>query len=237
MYIDTGTQLLREVKVNSDVDYTLRGSAASSLFLGPIEKTLDFLFANVESGFIEVSLYIDPFDPISFKWTQVVPSDDSFTENSLSIGTQYGVSNIISNGYLLSNYSQIMIPSEIYSTPFYISHKSPLMIGNPIITTSHEILQPEIIYDSKYIGNIPSMFKLNYRCINDGKAEVKITIPYRNTHSEFSIIKVCKRPRIRIQKESFSNSNILLIGGLFSMMALLGCLWMNREKSIRSLIR
>mmetsp|Transcript_17669 Transcript_17669/g.17638 ORF Transcript_17669/g.17638 Transcript_17669/m.17638 type:complete len:149 (+) Transcript_17669:847-1293(+) len=146
------------------------------------------------------------------------------------------VNDIVSEGKVNDQYAPLYVASNVYWTNFYITHKTPMKIGTPKLTTNQHILQPEIVYGSKDIGPNPSLFELRYRCINDGRAEVKITIPVKDsTVVEFDVLKVCMKPKIKIQKES-SNFSIFMIGGLFSVMAMIAYVLVTKKKLFKLLI-
>ena len=206
MALRSGNQKVEHITVTSELNTVLRGMGAKGGF---IDQPYTFLVSSscekdIAEGNVSVSIQIPPYNPIVLQWLFDCPLCDATNHSShlpaIDIGTRLGLNDIISQGDLTVSWTAapLSVREDEYSSSFFITGKEESGTGH--ITTNMRLMDPTL-YCIK--SGLYQKCILTYRCLNSGKADVTVTLPFPRMHQslEFTYSKVCRKPKIIVREE------------------------------------
>lgn len=162
--VEKGIIRIQDLKIESNSSLKINGSLARFRYITNIETSLTIESLSKDPEIVYISLIIPPFDDIRLSY---VSSPNIITKKlNLDIGLSENYKNIMEDGNLLKN--PLEVDELTHSSTFYISTKEYIHISSLKIEFESNIFDPEFIYDSLIIHPGSEVFKLNYKCINDG---------------------------------------------------------------------
>jgi hypothetical protein len=230
--VQKGIQILKPVQYEG-TGIKIRGPGATGAFLSGEPTTFKLLNECKEAGLALVKFDIPYYDLITLGWQHACLNlTETDPDLKLTIGTTAQDSDIVSNNELNMEYQHgKVIDTDIYVTNFYVTASQEIQIPPPILTANKQILHPKFELYSNNLGSEPALFKLNYRCIDDGASEVKVTIPLGVSHVEFTLVKLCKRPQVRVERGGVTANGLFLGIGCAACLITLGLMLYSRKKS------
>lgn len=230
--IEKGVQILKPIQYEGS-GIKIRGPGVTGAFLTTEPITWKLLNECKESGIVKIKFEIPYYDSLTLAWQHdCFNLTDPNTNIILTIGTAALASDIASDGLVNLEYQHgKLVDTDIYVSSFYITSSQDIEIPSPIITANKQILYPKFDLLSNKLSSVPECFRLNYRCIDDGASEVKITIPLGTSHLEFTLIKLCKRPQVTVERGSATSNSLFLGIGCLVCLTTLGIMLYSRNKA------
>ena len=232
--VRTGNQKVEPITVTSELNTVLRGMGAKGGF---VEQPYTFLVSSscekdIAEGNVSVTIPIPPYDPLVLQWWFDCPLCDAANHSShlpaIDIGTKIGRNDIISQGLLsaLEPAPSLIVPESVYSSSFFITGNGE--IGQAHLTTNMRLMDPTL-HCMK--SGIYQKCTVIFRCLNSGKADVTVTLPFPQLHQslEFTYHKVCRKPKITVTEEVVTDSSGLMACVVITMVAVwLWACWKSR---------
>ncbi|CAG9333019.1 unnamed protein product [Blepharisma stoltei] len=228
--ISKGIQKVEDIKITSNSGVKLSGSLPKSGYITAADSYLELEFSGNDNEIVHVRLVIPPFDSVGFAFRHNDKAESNIL--NLNIGFSQYDNDIMESGKPLYG-SPFDIDSSVPSTSFYLSSFDYIKLSPPIITADTEIMQPDIVYDSLIISPIHEIFKINYRCLNDGSSLITLVFQQEQSKAEISIYKHCKKSQIIIDSDSGILSNLYLILGIAVMYLILAFLWFTIKRKAK----
>ena len=229
--IENGVQILKPIQYEGS-GIKIRGPGVTGAFIST--EPINWMLLNEckEPGLVVIKFEIPYYYPITLAWQHDCHNlTDSNSDAKLTIGSTVFASDIVSEGLINLEYQQgKLVGTDVYVSSFFITSSKDIDISTPIITANKQILQPKFDLLSNKLSNTPKCFTLHYRCIDDGASEVKITIPLGTSHIEFTLVKLCKRPQVRIERGGVTANNLFLGIGCVACLTTLGSILYSRKK-------